>query len=47
MQGVHEVFEGSAGKDWKEGEARKSRMVFIGKDLNKENLEAGLKGCLA
>jgi len=47
VQGVHEVFEGSQGKVWREGEARKSRMVFIGKDLNKETLEAGLKGCLA
>ena len=47
LQGVHQVFEGSPGKPWREGEAHKSKMVFIGKDLNREALAAGLKGCLA
>ena len=47
LQGVHQVFEGSPGKPWKEGEAHKSKMVFIGKDLDRDALAAGLKGCLA
>ena len=47
VQGVHATFDGSPGKPWEEGEAHKSKMVFIGKDLDKKALEAGLRGCLA
>ena len=47
MQGVHSTFDGSPGKPWKEGEAHKSKMVFIGKNLDNKVLEAGLRGCLA
>jgi len=45
-QGVHAVFEGSPGKPWKEGEAHKSRMVFIGRDLDANVLRQGLQQCL-
>lgn len=47
VQGVHEVFEGEPGKVWKEGEPHKSKMVFIGKNLQRDILKAGLQGCLA
>ena len=47
VQGVHEVFEGEPGKVWKEGEHHKSKMVFIGKNLHRDTLMAGLQGCLA
>ncbi|CAL5224344.1 g7017 [Coccomyxa viridis] len=47
FQGVHEVFEGEPGKVWKEGEHHKSKMVFIGKNLHRDTLMAGLQGCLA
>ena len=47
LQGVHAVFDGSPGKTWGEGEARKSKIVFIGKDLDAAALQEGLKTCLA
>ena len=47
LQGVHEVFEGEPGKLWKEGEPHKSKMVFIGKNLDRKILMGGLEGCLA
>ena len=31
---------------WEKGEARKSQLVFIGKNLHKEKIEAGLRECL-
>lgn len=46
IQGVHALFEGSVDRMWKDGEARGSRIVFIGKDLDKEMLEKGLTECL-
>lgn len=32
---------------WEKGETRKSQLVFIGKNLNKENIEGQLRECLA
>ena len=32
---------------WNKDEPRKSQLVFIGKNLNKEKIEAQLKNCLA
>lgn len=46
IQGVHALFEGSTDRMWKQGEVRGSRIVFIGKDLDKDVLEKGLVGCL-
>ncbi|CAL8471470.1 g11012 [Coccomyxa elongata] len=46
FQGVHAVFEGTPGKPWKEGEAHKSRMVFIGRELDANMLREGLQKCL-
>lgn len=47
LQGVHSLFEGMPGRPWKEGEARASRMVFIGRDLDAELLKEGFEACLA
>jgi len=46
FQGVHALFEGSPERPWREGEARISRLVFIGKDLPKEEIKESFKSCL-
>ena len=33
-QAVHQLFEGTPDREWLPGEARTSRMVFIGRDLD-------------
>ena len=45
FQAVHMIMEGDLQRPWKVGERRYSRMVFIGRNLDKAGLEAGLKGC--
>jgi G3E family GTPase len=32
---------------WKEGEAKTSRLVFIGRNLNRPQLRRGFEGCAA
>ena len=46
FQGVHELFEGVPDRQWKKGEARTSRIVFIGKELDQVALAASFKRCL-
>ena len=45
FQGVHALFEGMPDRPWEDGEARTSRLVFIGKQLNRAELEAGFEAC--
>lgn len=47
IQGVHMMMEGSNLSAWKEGEKRHSRLVFIGRNLNEQELRAGFKACAA
>jgi G3E family GTPase len=47
FQGVHMYLETAWGLPWAEGEARQSRAVFIGRGLDKQDLEKGLAGCAA
>ena len=47
FQAVHMIMEGDLQRPWKPDERRYSRMVFIGRNLDKAGLEAGLKGCEA
>lgn len=47
FQGVHMLFEGKADRAWMPGEERKSQMVFIGKNLDRRELEMGFRTCLA
>jgi len=47
LQGVHMMIEGDSQRPWKENEKRESRLVFIGRNLNKAELEAGFKACAA
>jgi G3E family GTPase len=47
VQGVHMIVEGDLQRDWKPGEARESRLVFIGRHLKKDDLEKGFQACMA
>ena len=47
VQGVHMIIEGDHQRPWKEDEKHESRLVFIGRDLDREKLEASFKACEA
>ncbi|OLP60998.1 cobalamin biosynthesis protein CobW [Xaviernesmea oryzae] len=47
VQGVHMIIEGDHQRPWKENEARESRLVFIGRDLDRKKLEESFKACEA
>ncbi len=47
FQGVHQLMGSDLGPKWAPGEAKLSKMVFIGIDLPKEILLQGLEGCIA
>ncbi|MFZ5668315.1 MAG: CobW family GTP-binding protein [Pseudomonadota bacterium] len=47
FQAVHMILEGDYQRDWKAGERRFSRMVFIGRDLDEAALRAGFEACMA
>jgi len=47
FQGVHQLMGSDLGPKWAPGEAKGSKMVFIGIDLPREILEQGLEQCLA
>jgi G3E family GTPase len=47
VQGVHMIVEGDTQRDWKEGEKRVSRLVFIGKNLDRAELETAFAACAA
>ncbi|KAJ4718522.1 COBW domain-containing protein 1-like [Melia azedarach] len=46
FQGVHDIFQGSPDRLWGPDEPRVNKIVFIGKNLNGEELEKGFKACL-
>jgi G3E family GTPase len=46
FQGVHQLMGSDLGPMWAEGEAKMSKMVFIGIDLPKDILLQGLEQCL-
>merc|ERR1712070_1338254 len=46
-QAVHMIFNGNFDESWAEGEPRASKLVFIGKNLNKEELQARFDACKA
>nr|WP_298796126.1 GTP-binding protein [uncultured Acetobacter sp.] len=45
FQAVHMMADGNAIGPWKEGEARESRLVFIGRNLNRPQLRRGFESC--
>lgn len=47
FQGVHMLFEGKADRQWKRDEVRRSQLIFIGRELDRESLTAGFRACLA
>ncbi|MDQ0390791.1 CobW family GTP-binding protein [Labrys monachus] len=47
LQGVHMIVDGDLQRDWKPGEKRQSRLVFIGHDLKTAELEQGFRACAA
>jgi G3E family GTPase len=47
FQGVHMLFDGANGRAWRDGERRANRMVFIGRNLDRAELEGGFAACLA
>jgi G3E family GTPase len=47
FQGVHMILDGDLQRDWKAGEARSSRLVFIGRDLDEGELRKGFLACAA
>ena len=46
FQGVHMIFDGTFGRAWND-EARSNRLVFIGRNLDRAELEAGFVACAA
>ncbi|WP_342629143.1 GTP-binding protein [Nguyenibacter vanlangensis] len=47
FQAVHMMADGGFIGPWKEGEARESRLVFIGRNLNRPRLRRGFESCRA
>jgi len=47
FQGVHMLFEGKPDRAWRPDEARKSQLVFIGRNLDRVELNNGFRRCLA
>lgn len=47
FQAVHMLLDGGPDRLWQPNEKRQSEIVFIGRNLDREELIAGLKGCLA
>ena len=47
FQAVHMIMEGDFQGDWKDGEPRYSRLVFIGRNLDEAALRSGFEGCAA
>jgi G3E family GTPase len=47
FQAVHMIADGDFIGKWKEGDPRVSRIVFIGRNLNRPQLRRGFEGCVA
>jgi G3E family GTPase len=47
IQGVHMMIEGDHQRAWRPDETRKSRLVFIGRNLKRSEIEPGFRSCLA
>ena len=45
FQAVHMIAEGDYIGPWKDGDPRRSRLVFIGRDLNRPQLRRGFQAC--
>ncbi len=47
FQGVHMMLEGDHQREWKDGEKRESRLVFIGRELPEKMIRDGFERCIA
>jgi G3E family GTPase len=47
FQGVHMILDGDLQRDWKPDEARESKIVFIGRDLDENAIRQGFLACAA
>ena len=47
FQGVHMMLDGEPQREWKAGEKRASKVVFIGRDLKEEEIRKGFLACAA
>ncbi|VTZ24290.1 Cobalamin biosynthesis protein CobW [Methylocella tundrae] len=47
FQGVHMILDGDLQRDWKPGEKRVSRVVFIGRNLKEDEIRSGFLACAA
>jgi len=47
FQGVHMILDGDLQREWKADEARRSKLVFIGKELDEAKLREGFEACAA
>jgi G3E family GTPase len=45
FQGVHMLLDTTLDRPWRDDEPRASRLIFIGRDLDREALEAGFNQC--
>ncbi len=46
FQAVHLLFDGNPDRPWK-NEPRQNKMIFIGRNLDRDALENGFRECLA
>jgi G3E family GTPase len=47
FQGVHMILDGDLQREWKDGEKRESRLVFIGRRLKEEAIRKGFEGVVS
>jgi G3E family GTPase len=47
LQGIHMIIEGDHQRAWRDDEARMSKLVFIGRNLDEAELKAGFNSCKA
>lgn len=47
FQGVHMLFDGQPGSAWEAAEKKGSKLVFIGKNLDRVQLEEDFRKCIS
>lgn len=47
LQGVHMIVDGDHQRPWRQDEKRETRLVFIGRNLDRENIERTFNACIA
>ena len=47
FQGVHMILDGDLQREWRDGEPRESRLVFIGRKLKEDEIRKGFEAVAA